>query len=262
MPDPEMHFQVLLIFNKLYPCFVLLYCLKCCRVIANYANVFFYFCVGRKKVSTSSLDDEFEYVQRATNDYLDQEPFISSSVDGWENQAGDSVKMVNVIDSKCHSFLVGIVDDPGEAGDAESYKKALEPGLQRNNNVGACTDNPSVMVKARNLIRQDPLYATKVLVPCSWHATDLVVPVEVASFKAAIKDAKQIVMFFKYRHRPKGILRLKRERWNIDHRRTSDGKMVKVIPTLKVLCRTLFINVSFIECSCYCLELFLFIFDV
>ena len=62
-------------------------------------------------------------MQRITNDYLDKEPFTSASVDGWENQAGDSVKMVNAIDSKCHSFLVGIVDDPGEAGDAEAYKK-------------------------------------------------------------------------------------------------------------------------------------------
>ena len=69
-------------------------------------------------------------MQRATNDFLDQEPFISSSVDGWEYQAVDSMKMVDVIDSKCHSFLVGIVDDSGEAGDAESYKKALEPGLR------------------------------------------------------------------------------------------------------------------------------------
>ena len=74
-------------------------------------------------------------------------------------------------------FFLGIVDDPGEAGDAESYKTALELGLKRSNNVGACTDNPSVMVKARNLIRQDPMYSTQVLVPCSWHATDLVVPV-------------------------------------------------------------------------------------
>ena len=75
--------------------------------------------------------------------------------------------MANVIDSKCHSFLVGTVDDPGEAGDAKSYKEASEPGLKRNNNVGACTDNPSMMVKARNLIRQNPLYSTKLLVPCS-----------------------------------------------------------------------------------------------
>jgi hypothetical protein len=205
-------------------------------VIANYAKTIVDFFIGRKKVSTTALDKEFEHVHQVVNDYLDSEPFISSSVDGWENQAGDSVKMVNVIDSKCHSFLVGIVDDPGEAGDAESYKKALEPGLKRCNNVGACTDNPSVMVKARNLIRQDPIYATKVLVPCSWHATDLVVPLEVTSFKAAIKDAKQIVMFFKYRHRPKGILRLKREKWNMDCRMTSDDRMVKHVPTLKVHC--------------------------
>jgi hypothetical protein len=60
------------------------------------------------------------------------------------------------------------------------------------------------MVKARNLIRQDPKYGTSVLVPCSWHATDLVAPVEVTSVKAAIKDAKQIVMFFKYKRIPKG----------------------------------------------------------
>ena len=184
-------------------------------------------------------------MQQATNDYLDQESFISCSVDGWENQACDSVKMENAIDSMCHSFLVGIVDDPGETGDAESYKKALEPGLKRNNNVGACTDKPFVMVKARNLIRQDPLYSTKVLVPCSWHATDLVVPVEVKSFKAAIKDAKHIAKFFKYRHRPNGILRLKREKWNMEHRKTSDGKMGKHIPTLKVLCHTLFNHMFF-----------------
>ncbi len=70
------------------------------------ANIFIDFIfIGRKKVSTSMLDEEFEYVQQATNAYLDQEPFISSSVDGWENQASDSVKMVNVIDSKCHSFF-------------------------------------------------------------------------------------------------------------------------------------------------------------
>ena len=71
-----------------------------------------------------------EYVQQATKAYLDHEPFISSSVDGLQNQAGDSVKMVNVIDSKCHSFLLGFVDDPGEAGDAESYKTTLEPTAQ------------------------------------------------------------------------------------------------------------------------------------
>jgi len=109
-------------------------------------------------------------------------------------------------------FLVGIVDDPCEVGDAESYKKALEPWLKRCNNVGACIDNPSVMVKARNLIRQDPIYATKILVPCSWHATDLAVHVEVKSSRTAIKDAKKIVVFFKYMHRPKGNLRLKREK--------------------------------------------------
>jgi hypothetical protein len=139
-----------------------------------------------------------------------------------------------------------MVDDLGEAGDATSYKKAFESGLKRNNNVGACTDNPSLMVKARNLIRQNPLYSTKVLVPCSWHVIDLVVHVEVKSFKAAIKDAKHVVMFFKYRHRPMGILRLKRERWNMEHRKTSDGKMVKHIPTLKALCRTLCNHIFFL----------------
>jgi hypothetical protein len=51
----------------------------------------------------------------------------------------------------------------------------------------------------------------------------------------AIKDSKKIVMFFKYRHRPKGVLRLKREKMNRDRRRgTSMGQRVKVIPTLKV----------------------------
>jgi hypothetical protein len=50
------------------------------------------------------LDREFEYVHQVVNDYLDNEPFISSIVDGWETQAKDTVKMVNVIDSKCHSF--------------------------------------------------------------------------------------------------------------------------------------------------------------
>ena len=108
---------------------------------------------GRKKVSTSGLDDEFELVSRATEQYLEKEPFTSTSIDGWENQAGDSVKMVNIIDSKRHSFLAAIIDDPGEASNAESYKKALEPQLMRENNVGGCTDNPKVMVKARNLIR-------------------------------------------------------------------------------------------------------------
>ena len=190
--------------------------------------------VGRKKVSTTGLDTEFDLVKRATNDYLDKEPFTSASVDGWENQAGDSVKMVNEIDSKCHSFLAAIVDDPGEAGNAESYKKALAPQLQRNNNVGACTDNPTVMVKARNLIRQDPRYATRVLVPCSWHATDLVAPIEVKSIKFAIIDAKKVVKFFKYMHRPKGILRQNREKVN-RFRRVSNGRVAKVIPTLKVL---------------------------
>ncbi len=89
------------------------------------------------------------------------------------------------------------------------------------------------MVKARNLIRQDPLYATKVLVPCSWHATDLVAPLEVKSIKAAIKDAKQVTVFFKYRHRSKGVLRLKRENCNRD-RRAVDGNNAKLIPTLEV----------------------------
>ena len=58
------------------------------------------------------MDEEYDLLQRITNDYLDKEPFISTIVDGWENQDGDAVKMVNAIDSKCHSFLVGIVDDP------------------------------------------------------------------------------------------------------------------------------------------------------
>ena len=43
--------------------------------------------------------------------------------------------MVNEIDSKCHSFLAAIVDDPREAGNAKSYKKALEPQLKRSNNA-------------------------------------------------------------------------------------------------------------------------------
>ncbi len=62
--------------------------------------------------------------------------------------------MVNNIDSKCHSFLAAIVDDPWEAGDSESYKTAIEPQLQRANNVGSCTNNPIVMIKAKNLIRK------------------------------------------------------------------------------------------------------------
>ena len=155
------------------------------------------FDVGRKNVSTTGFDADFDFVKRATDDYLDKEPFTSTSVDGWENQARDSVEMVNEIGSKCHSFLAAIIDDPGEAGNAKSYKKALEPQLKRSNNVGACTDNPIVMVKARNLIRQDPRYATRVLVPCSWHATHLVDPIEVRSIKSAIKDAKKLVKFFK-----------------------------------------------------------------
>ena len=148
---------------------------------------------------------------------------------------------------------MGIVDDLGEVGDDESHKKALEPGLKRCNNVGACTYNPSVMVKARNLIRQDPIYAIKALVLCSWHATDLLEPMEVASVKAAIKDSKKRVMFFKYRHRPKNILRLKLEKLNIDSRRTSDSRMVKHIPTLKVHCCcviTLLFITALLLCRC------------
>jgi len=49
--------------------------------------------------------------------------------------------MVNIVDSKRHSFLAAINDDLGEAINAESYKKALEPQLMRENNVGVCTDN-------------------------------------------------------------------------------------------------------------------------
>ena len=204
-------------------------CLHCLSYLLSLIRV------GRKKVATTSLDAEFEFMRRATDAYLDSEPYTSTSVDGWENQAGDSVKMVNNIDSKRHSFLAAIIDDPGQAGTAESYKKALEPQLQRANNVGGCTDNPSVMVKARNLIREDEKYATRVLVPCSWHSTDLCAPVKVKSFESAIKDAKKIVMFFKYKHRPKGVLRLKREKTNRDRRSgTPAGLGVKIIPTLKV----------------------------
>ena len=77
------------------------------------------------------------------------------------------------------------------------------------------------------------------LVPCSWHATDLVAPVDVNTIKSAIDDAKQVTMFFKYRHIPKGVLRLKREDCNRD-RRAKDGNNAKLIPTLKVcLCRVL-----------------------
>jgi hypothetical protein len=142
--------------------------------------------------------------------------------------------MVNAIDSRCHSLLVGIVDDPSEADDAGAYKTALEPQLDRNNNVGGySTENPSVMIKSRHFIRQDSLYATRVLEPCLWHATDLAAPVEVTSVKAAIKDAQQIVMFFKYRYKPKGVFRLKRKKWNIDHR-ALDGSRAKHVPTLKV----------------------------
>ena len=69
-------------------------------------------------------------------------------------------------------------------------RKPWSLDFERNSNVEACIDYPSMMVKARNLIRQDPLCSTKVLVPNSWHATDLVVHMESASFKATIKDAK------------------------------------------------------------------------
>ena len=89
--------------------------------------------------------------------------------------------MVNTIHSEGHNFLTAIINYLGEACSAESYKNALEPQLGSHNYVGRCTDNPTTMVKARNLSHQDPLYATKVLVPCSWHATDLVAPVEVKS---------------------------------------------------------------------------------
>ncbi len=83
------------------------------------------------------------------------------------------------------------------------------------------------------MIRQDKKHATKVLVPCSWHATDLIAPVEVKSIQNAIKDAKKIVKFFKYRHRPKVMLRMKREKANKDKRAT-EGSTIKHIPTLKV----------------------------
>ena len=43
---------------------------------------FFFFLIARKNVSTSASNEEFEYVQQATHNYLDQEPIISSSVDG------------------------------------------------------------------------------------------------------------------------------------------------------------------------------------
>ncbi len=62
--------------------------------------------------------------------------------------------MVDIVDSKRHSFLATIIDDDhGEASNAESYIKALEPQLCRPNIVGGCTDNPTLMAKARNLIR-------------------------------------------------------------------------------------------------------------
>jgi hypothetical protein len=51
-------------------------------------------------VSTTGLDYEYELVKQTTEAYLDNEPFTSTSVDGWENQSMDSVKMVNNIDSK------------------------------------------------------------------------------------------------------------------------------------------------------------------
>ena len=102
--------------------------------------------VGRKKVSTTGLDYEYELVKQTTEAYLDNEPFTSTSVDGWENQSMDSVKMVNNIDSKWHSFLAETMDSPGEPSDAESYKKALEPQLKRANNVEGCTHNSTVMI--------------------------------------------------------------------------------------------------------------------
>ncbi len=78
---------------------------------------------------------------------------------------------------------------------AEKYKKILKPQLMRENNVGGWTHNPKAMVMTRNLIGQDPLYATEVLAPCSWHAIYLVAPVEVKNMQAAITDAKQVTMF-------------------------------------------------------------------
>ena len=227
-------------------------------------NDFVLYFAGRKKVSTTALEAEFDDVRRATSDYLDNEPFTSTSVDGWENQAGDSVKMVNVIDSKRHSFLAAIVDDPGEASNAESYKKALEPQLERANNVGGVTDNPTVMIKARNLIRQDKKYATRVLVPCSWHATDLIAPVEIKSIENAIKDAKKIVKFFKYRHRPKGMLRMKREKMNKDKKAT-EGSTIKHIPTLKVKIHDNYNNHNIeykLKNNCVCVFVLLSITDV
>ncbi len=89
------------------------------------------------------------------------------------------------------------------------------------------------MIKARNLIRQDKKYATRVLVSCSWHATGLIAPVEIKSIENAIKDSKKIVKFFKYMHRSKGMLRMKREKMNKDKKAT-EGNTIKYIPILKV----------------------------
>ena len=107
----------------LYVCMAMSLCISLCMFICAYAYACVYayayachfymrrsaicesmrachYVVGRKKVSTTGLDYEYELVKQTTEAYLDNEPFTSTSVDGWENQSMDSVKMVNNIDSK------------------------------------------------------------------------------------------------------------------------------------------------------------------
>jgi hypothetical protein len=168
--------------------------------------------------------------------HLNSQAAVSVSIDGWDNQKGDDVKMINTMDGTNNSFLTCIVDDPGAAADAQSYKKALEPALLRHNNVGGTSDNPSVMRKARTIIKHDTRFRAKVMVPCSWHAHDGCAPLSLPFIKTAITTSKKIVKFFKWRHRPKGVLRLKREQKNAEARAgTPKGTKVKHIPTLKVL---------------------------
>jgi hypothetical protein len=168
--------------------------------------------------------------------HLQQCQGISDSVDGWENQKGDSLKMVNAVDDNNVSFLMALVDSPWEAGDAKAYKEALTVVLERPNVVGGVTDNPSVMLKAKQMFREDPKFAHLVMSNCAWHGVDLVAPVDLPSMKTAIKIAKLIVKFFKYRHRPKGVLRKKRETANAATRSSTPKGMVggRLIPTLKM----------------------------
>ena len=166
-------------------------------------------------MANNLLDKEYDEIHEQVEVHLSAQPSVSVSVDGWENQKGDPIKMVNLLDGSGHAFLTQMVDDPGMIADAKSYKAAVDPALARENCVGVVSDGGSNIKKMRDSYAAEPQHSGKEIVHCAWHAIDNAAPFTVVPpFVSAISLAKQINTFFRYMHVAKGRLLKKREERN------------------------------------------------